>query len=71
MALADSPINYALIDYTNTVINIVLWDGVTTWAPDSGIVAVPVNDPMIDATEYVEIGDTWNGTDFAVPVVEE
>ena len=52
---------YALINYTNTVVNISEWDGKTAWNPDNGITAIPNN--------TANIGDKWNGINIAVDAV--
>jgi hypothetical protein len=34
--------NYAIIDATNTAINVVVWDGKPPWAPPNGCIAVAI-----------------------------
>lgn len=34
--------NYAIIDATNIVINVIVWDGLPPWTPPSGCIAVEI-----------------------------
>lgn len=45
----NTPKRYALLDPSGTVLNIVVWDGVTPYEPDGSLVEVP---------DSVQIGDT-------------
>jgi hypothetical protein len=51
--------NYAIIN-NGTVINIVLWDGVSPYNPGSGNTLV-----LIPADTFVNIGYTYNGSTFS------
>tara|TARA_A100001388_G_scaffold272018_1_gene251688 strand:- start:215 stop:490 length:276 start_codon:yes stop_codon:yes gene_type:complete len=49
---------YALINSSNVVVDIILWDGNTeTWQPDDGLTAIDV-----DTDTGVIIGMTYNST---------
>lgn len=52
---------YGIIDGSNNVVNICLWDGVTTWAPTSGYTAVACT----SITGDVGIGWAYNPTTSA------
>ena len=54
--------NYAVIDATNLVINVVLWDGKATWQPPEGCIAV-----KIPADSSVSIGWTYADGQFTPP----
>ena len=41
---------YALLDSTNTVVNVVEWDGITQWTPPAGHIAIPLIDGGIGWT---------------------
>lgn len=49
---------YALLDGTNTVVNIVQWDGHTNYPVPSGYILVPYAPPA-------GVGSTWNGSVFS------
>lgn len=53
---------YAVIE-NNTVVNVVLWDGESEWAPDNGV-AIP-------ATDGVGIGWLYADGTFTAPAVQE
>jgi len=55
--------NYAIIDSTNIVINVCLWDGVTPWQPPEGCIAV-----QSDTAQIGWIYDPSTGT-FTPPEV--
>ena len=42
---------YAVIDKSNRVINVIVWDGLTEWQPPSGC--------MVKETQEASIGDFW------------
>lgn len=42
---------YAVIDKSNRVINVIVWDGLTEWHPPSGC--------MVKETQEAAIGDIW------------
>lgn len=52
--------NYAIVDNTDTVVNIAAWDGLADWAPPAGTRAILFNG-------VVSIGYTYNGTTFNPP----
>lgn len=54
---------YAVVDGSNNVINIVLWDGVTTWSPPAGTTSALSGGGAGDA----EIGGTYSGGIFSAP----
>jgi hypothetical protein len=54
---------YAVV-IAGVVDNIVLWDGVTPWAPDKGSTLVLLADGVA-----VNIGWRWNGKSFTPPTV--
>jgi hypothetical protein len=45
------------------VTNIISWDGVSEWSPPEGSEAV-----LIPEGVFVDLGYTWNGSDFSPPV---
>lgn len=53
--------NYAIVQSGN-VVDVVVWDGVTEWAPPIGTTAVQIPDGA-----YVGIGSTYDGTTFSAP----
>jgi hypothetical protein len=59
--------NYAVIDSSNTVINIVVWDGLPPWTPPQDCIAV-----VLPEDSNVSIGWTYvNGEFIAPPEVTE
>ena len=54
--------NYAIIDVTNTVINVVVWDGKPPWTPPNGCIAVAI--PKGSSTG---IGWTYVDGEFIAP----
>lgn len=42
------PERYALVDATNVVVGIALWDGVTPWTPPDNCIAVLIGSQMCD-----------------------
>jgi hypothetical protein len=53
--------NYAIVE-SGVVVNVVIWDGQTTWQPPSGANVVQIPDGA-----YVGIGSTYDGTNFGPP----
>jgi hypothetical protein len=49
---------YAMVDATQTVVNVCLWDGVTEFAP-AGVTLVQ--------SDTAKVGDTYDGTNFTTP----
>ena len=37
-----TPMNYAIIDGTGLVVNVIEWDGVTPWLPPADHIALPL-----------------------------
>jgi hypothetical protein len=60
------PERYALVDATNVVVGIALWDGVEPWTPPDGSTPIQVNAQMCD-TGYTY--DSATGL-FSPPVPE-
>ena len=56
---------YAIIDATNAVQGVALWDGVTEWSPGPGLTAVPDT-----ALPTAQVGSIYNPSTgaFSVPV---
>jgi hypothetical protein len=54
--------NYAIIDSTNTVINVVVWDGKPPWTPPDGCIAV-----AIAKGSSAGIGWTYIDGEFVAP----
>jgi hypothetical protein len=54
--------NYAIIDSTNTVINVVVWDGKPPWTPPDGCIAV-----AIPKDSSAGIGGTYVDGEFIAP----
>jgi hypothetical protein len=54
--------NYAIIDATNTVINVVVWDGKPPWAPPQDCIAV-----AIPKDSSAGIGWTYANGEFIAP----
>ena len=46
--------NYALVDNTGLVVNIIIWDGESDWQPPEGLIAVPLTDGAAIGWSYVE-----------------
>ncbi len=53
--------NYAIVQ-NGTVVNTVVWDGQSSWAPPAGQTAVQIPDGV-----YVGIGSTYSGGTFGPP----
>lgn len=49
--------NYALVDKTNTVVNVIVWDGITEYTPHDGL-------SMHLVVGQCEAGWTWDGVSF-------
>lgn len=58
--------NYAIINSTNTVINVVVWDGKPPWTPPSGCIAV-----AIPKSSSAGIGWTYANGEFIAPLQHE
>lgn len=56
---------YALIDTTNTVSNLIEWDGIEPYTPQQGFTILQVND------HQVNIGYTYVDGTFQAPIIEE
>lgn len=54
--------NYAIIDSTNTVINVVVWDGKPPWAPPQDCIAVEIPEGS-----SAGIGWTYANGEFIAP----
>lgn len=55
---------YALINAaTGQVENVVLWDGLSNWAPDTGYIAI--------ASEEASVGWSYDGKEFIAPPAPE
>jgi hypothetical protein len=54
--------NYAIIDSTNTVINVVVWDGKPPWTPPDDCIAVAIPDGS-----NTGIGWTYVDGEFIAP----
>jgi hypothetical protein len=54
--------NYALVDTSGIVQNVVVWDGVTPWSPGTGLTPIPAPDGA-----GAVIGATWDGEKFTAP----
>jgi hypothetical protein len=54
--------NYAIIDETGLVVNVVLWDGKTPWVPPAGYIALPLLEASIGWTfangQFIAPSDT-------------
>jgi hypothetical protein len=55
---------HAIIDKTGNVTQVVVWDGVTEWAPSKVLTVVP-------CTKDVGFGHKWDGKQFVAPPVKE
>lgn len=53
--------NYAVVE-NGSVINVVVWDGVSEWAPPDGAIAVDIPDDV-----PVGIGWLYDGSTFSQP----
>ena len=53
-----------IVTATGEVINLIEWDGVTSWTPPEG------QESRL-ADEVSQIGGTWDGSKFVLPVVVE
>jgi hypothetical protein len=51
---------YATVDSSNTVVNVILWDGVTPYDPGDGFILIQ--------SDNAQIGDVWDGQKFNTPV---
>lgn len=54
--------NYAIINSSNIVENIIVWDGQTDYTP-------PNNKTLVQS-DTAKIGDTWDGENFITPEIE-
>ena len=52
---------YAVVDPENKVVNIILWDGASQWAPPDGHIAVATEE------KFCDIGWTHSNGDFIKP----
>ncbi len=55
--------NYAVIDESGTVINVIAWCGTTKYNPGEGLTLIQ--------SDTAGRGDTWDGTNFIKRIVEE
>lgn len=46
--------NYAIVDSNNLVINIVVWDGLASWAPPEGCTAIPIANSCGIGWSYID-----------------
>ena len=53
--------DYAIVDSSNVVVNIIEWDGESEWYPPSGCTAIEAD------VNNAKIGDIWDGTQFTSP----
>jgi len=53
---------YALVDSSDTIINMINWDGQPPWRPDNGIQAISVPDD-----QFVDIGWSYVDGNFTPP----
>ena len=56
----------AIIDTTNTVVNVTEWDGTTPWQPPSGTTVLSAAQ---SALPNCGIGATWTGSAFTPPSI--
>ena len=56
---------YAVIDAQNTVVNIVMWDGVSPYNPGESLRLVPVG------AVWLDVGWTWDGITEPQPPAED
>jgi hypothetical protein len=56
--------NYAVIDNSGNVVNVILWDGIAVYNEPNGYQLV------LDATSMVGIGWSYDGTNFIPPIVD-
>lgn len=56
---------YAVLNAQNTVVNIVMWDGVSAYNPGEGLRLVPVGSVWLD------VGWTWDGAGEPLPPAED
>jgi len=54
--------NYAIIDSTNTVINVVVWDGKPPWTPPDGCIAVAIPKGSSAGIDW-----SYNNGEFSAP----
>lgn len=51
---------YAIVDNTGRVINLIMWDGMSTWSP-------PEDTQVVLTTNNISIDWTYDGTSFSAP----
>lgn len=56
--------NYAVVNDSGIVINVIDWDGISPYNIQSGTTLV------LDTNEFVAIGWTYDGTNFIAPLAD-
>ena len=57
--------NYAIVDASNLVVNVIVWDGIAPWVPPLDCVAV-----LIPTASTAAIGWTYLDGDFQAPDID-